>query len=182
MNSSGQWIGPWHVYRGRDGSSTTYPYGDCLASWAGVAGGFPSNMGGTTYDWGAIRLDTCTVPGSYGAGIEPIVVTGEGNNNLYRDLVWKDGWPGEKLPLYSLWESAGAVCGCDATTWANYIDDTGGQSGGPMIVPSAYCLGWSECVVGHMVGSTGGTNMDYRMQAATVSQLAYWRDVSPGGG
>jgi glutamyl endopeptidase len=173
------WHWPLWISRGRDGSS--FPYGTCQSinyafdTW--TAGG------STGTDFAAIKM-ACGVPGTYGAGIEPLVAI-PGSNFSFGG--WATGYPAccDPMPpgssIGQQWEAYGYIISNTATSWqySATLDMTTGQSGGPA---TRLCgaWGWGECVVGINSRTQyrfwGSWNEAKRWVSADIASLAYWRD------
>ena len=167
------------VYRGRDGS--TIPYGVChMDSYALDA--YQTN-GPAGNDYAMLRTADCTVPGTYGNGIEPMVSWA--GNIILSGPNWVTGYPGtvpQNGPADTMWEGSGQLVSNTTNTWRYTIDMTSGQSGGPTTATCGF-FGYSECVVGVNSREQNrlllSQNVSKRWTSANIATLAFFRDTYP---
>lgn len=161
----------WHtnftVYPGYNNGA---PYGSCGVSNAGTVLGW-IYTGHPKYDYGALRLD-CTVGNTVGwFGFNK-----KGRKNKPTRLT---GYPADKSPYYSQWESADRVA-IKTNRQLFYSNDTyGGMSGSPV---------WSDicnigaCVHGiHAYGPYGSGrkaefNRATRINKHAYNNIYYWKN------
>lgn len=165
---------PMNITRGRNGSQT--PYGICHAISFSLAGWTANGNAGD--DYAMIQTD-CSVPGTYGAGFEPVVSWNGGDFSINGG--WVSGYPGDH-PYGTLWEDTGSVTSNTRWTWRYLMDMTSGQSGGPTTVPCGP-FGFAECLVGVNSREQNriifAKNVSKRFTDSDIATLAYIRDTYP---